>query len=48
MIRAAGIGVAMCNGMDEVKAAAQYITKNDNNHDGIAEVVEQFFYEAAE
>lgn len=48
MIRAAGIGVAMCNGMDEVKAAAQYVTKNDNNHDGIAEVVEQFFYEAAE
>lgn len=48
MIQAAGIGVAMCNGMDEVKAAAQYITKNDNNHDGIAEVVEQFFYEAAE
>lgn len=48
MIRAAGIGVAMCNGVDEVKAAAQYITKNDNNHDGIAEVVKQFFYEAAE
>ena len=48
MIQAAGIGVAMANGMEEVKAAAQYITKNDNNHDGIAEVVEQFFYEAAE
>ena len=48
MIQAAGIGVAMANGMEEVKAAAQYITKNDNNHDGIAEVVEQFFYETAE
>ena len=47
MIQAAGIGVAMANAMDEVKAAAQYITKNDNNHDGIAEVVEQFFWEAA-
>ena len=48
MIQAAGIGVAMANGMEEVKAAAQFITKNDNNHDGVAEVVEHFFYEDAE
>ena len=47
MIRTAGIGVAMANATEEVKAAAQYITKRDNNHDGIAEVVEQFFWEAA-
>lgn len=42
MIRTAGIGVAMANGIEAVKAAADYITERDNNHDGIAEVVEQF------
>ena len=45
MIQAAGIGVAMANGTDEVKAVANYITTCDNNHDGIAEVVERFFFE---
>ena len=43
MIEMAGIGVAMANGTAEVKAAAQYITQRDNNHDGIEEVVETFF-----
>ena len=42
MIQAAGVGVAMANGTDQVKAAADYITVCDNNHDGVAEVVEQF------
>lgn len=42
MIEAAGIGVAMANGTDEVKSIANYITANDNNHDGIAEVIERF------
>lgn len=42
MIVEAGIGVAMCNGIPTVKAAANYITHNDNNHDGVAEVVEKF------
>ena len=46
MIRAAGIGVAMANGMDIVKEAADYITQRDNNHDGVAEVVEKFLNEA--
>lgn len=45
MIEAAGIGVAMANGTDEVKAVADYVTTLDNNHDGIAEVVERFFGE---
>lgn len=48
MIEAAGIGVAMANGTDEVKAVADYVTMLDNNHDGIAEVVERFFGEKAE
>lgn len=43
MIRAAGTGVAMVNGTDEVKAAAGYVTRRDNNHDGVAEVIEKFF-----
>ena len=43
MIEMAGIGVAMANGTAEVNAVAQYITQRDNNHDGIAEVVEKFF-----
>ena len=42
MIVAAGIGVAMANGTEEVKAYADYVTKNDNNHDGIAEIAEKF------
>ena len=48
MIRTAGIGVAMANGTEEVKALADYITQKDNNHDGIVEVVEKFFPEAAQ
>lgn len=43
MIAMAGTGVAMANGTEEVKSIADYITHRDNNHDGIAEVVEQFF-----
>lgn len=42
MIRAAHIGVAMKNGIQEVKDAADYVTENDNNHDAIAEVIEKF------
>ncbi len=42
MIRAAGIGVAMANADRSVKAAADVVTVRDNNHDGIAEVVERF------
>lgn len=42
MIRAAGVGVAMANGIDEVKAAADYVTQRDNNHDGIEEIIRKF------
>lgn len=42
MIKAAGVGVAMKNGIPSVKAVADYITENDNNNDGIAEVIEKF------
>lgn len=36
MIEAAGMGIAMCNGSEDVKMAATTITAYDNNHDGLA------------
>ena len=42
MIRAAGIGVAMANAQERVRAAADYITKS-NDEDGIVDVVENLF-----
>lgn len=42
MIEAAGLGVAMVNGSDAAKAKADYVTENDNNHGGIAEVIRKF------
>lgn len=42
MICAAHTGVCMRNGTDELKAVADYITTRDNNHDGIAEIIETF------
>ena len=41
MILAAGFGVAMANGTDEVKEAANYIT-DSNEEDGVAKVIEKF------
>lgn len=42
MIDAAGCGVVMCNGTDITKAHADYITEHDNDHGGIAEIIEKF------
>ena len=41
MIQTAGLGVAMENGFDVVKAAADVITKT-NDEDGVAEVIKKF------
>ena len=41
MIKAAGVGIAMQNAIDEVKMVADYITEHDHNHDGIAEVIDR-------
>ena len=35
-------GVAVKNATPEVKAAADYVTEHDNNHNAIAEVIERF------
>ncbi len=39
MIEAAGLGIAMENATDSVKAAADYVTEKDNNHDGLADIL---------
>lgn len=41
MIEAAGLGVVMANGVDELKACADYIT-DDCDHDGVATAIEKF------
>lgn len=37
LIRMCGHGVAMCNGLEEIKKIADYVTEKDNNNSGIAE-----------
>ena len=41
MVEYAGLGVAMENGDETLKAAADYVTKS-NNDDGVAVVIEKF------
>lgn len=41
MIREAGLGVAMGNGMESLKAAADYVTETNDN-DGVAAAIEYF------
>lgn len=45
MIQEAGVGVAMANASPYLKKYADYITENDNNKDGIAEVIDRFILE---
>ena len=40
MIQMAGIGVAMANGMEEVKQAADLLAES-NEEDGVAKIIEQ-------
>ncbi|MGN0976139.1 MAG: Cof-type HAD-IIB family hydrolase [Gemmiger sp.] len=41
MLQKVGLGVAMGNAAPEIKAAARYVTL-DNNHDGVAAAIEKF------
>lgn len=41
MLEAAGLGIAMKNGREEVKKSADAITSADNNHDGLVSFLEQ-------
>ncbi len=42
MIEAAHVGAAMKNAVPLLKEHADYITQNDHNHDGAAEIVQRF------
>lgn len=42
MIQAAYVGVAMKNADQKVKDCADYVSENDNNHDGVAEIIRRF------
>ncbi len=42
MIQTAHVGAVMCNGEQLLKDQADYITQSDNNHDGVAEILEKF------
>lgn len=42
MLKAAGIGAAVKNAVQKVKEAADYVTKQDHNHNAVAEVIERF------
>lgn len=42
MIQAAHVGVAVNNGHEDLKDAADYVTEHDNEHGAIAEIIEKF------
>lgn len=42
MIEAAGTGAVMCNGTDEAKSFADYVTKHSNNESGVSEIIREF------
>ena len=41
LIRMAGYGIAMCNGLEEIKKIADYVTYSDNNHDGVGDFIQK-------
>ncbi len=43
MLKAARYGVAMANASAHVKEAADIVTTNDNNHDGLIEIFDKYF-----
>ena len=42
MLQAAGVGAAVANAQDAVKASADYVSDLDNNHDAVAQILEKF------
>ena len=42
MLEAAHVGCCMCNGDPRCKEKADYVTENDCDHDGVAEILEKF------
>jgi len=44
MIRWAGIGVAMANSDEQIKSIARLVTSHTNDEDGVAEVIDKYFF----
>lgn len=42
MLEAAHVGAVMCNAFPGIAEHGNYITKADNNHDGVAEIIHKF------
>ena len=42
MLEAAHIGAVMCNAFPGIAEHGNYVTKADNNHDGVAEIIHRF------
>jgi len=42
MLQTAAIGIAMVNADSKVKKHADFVTKSDNNHSGVAEIIKKF------
>ncbi len=47
MLQLAGVGAAMANAPEKVRALANYVTPYDNDHDGVAEMIAHFWKESA-
>lgn len=42
MLKAAHVGAVMCNAFPGIAEYGNYVTENDNNHDGVAEIIHRF------
>lgn len=42
MLEAAHVGAVMCNAFPGIQEHGDYVTQNDNNHDGVAEIIRKF------
>lgn len=42
MIRECGYGVAMCNGLEEIKNLADFVTEKNNNESGVGDFIEKY------
>jgi len=42
MIKTAALGVVMKNAAADIQKYGDYVTRQDNNHDGVAEIIEKF------
>ena len=44
MLKAAGVGAAVANAQEAVKAAADFVSDRDNNHDAVEQILERFVF----